>query len=132
NTLAPRGHYIFNAFRTTRSGTTGDGTGALTVGTVSEDITTQRPSSVAFFTGRVFYTGVASDTWSNKIYFSQILEGEREIGRCYQANDPTDETAFDIIASDGGVINILDAAQIIDLRVIGASLYVFASNGVWS
>lgn len=133
NSTAPKGHYILNAFYMQRNGLTGDGSGAYTTSGVP--ITTSgssRPSCIAFFMGRVFYSGVDAEGYRSSIYFSQVIERDEQIGYCYQANDPTSEHAFDLLASDGGVIKILDIGRIVDIRTFGQTLFVFAENGVWA
>lgn len=125
NTPAPKGHYISNAFsinRDTLSGLTG---------TTATTLTDNRPGTCAFFTGRVFYSGVNASGYNTKIYFSQIVERTEQYGFCYQDEDPTSEDFADLLPSDGGVINILDAGSIIKLVSTALGLIVFASNGIW-
>lgn len=125
NTPAPKGHYILNALQTNRSGLFGI--------SVPEDSSSgYRASVVAFFAGRAFYGGVNAPGFSSTIYFSQIIERDDQFPKCYQENDPTSKETSDLLDNDGGTIKIQDINTILDLRVIGQSLYVFASNGVWS
>jgi hypothetical protein len=124
--LAPKGHFIlgvFSADRAVASGITG-----LTVVTTG----TARPSTCSFFAGRVFYGGIQSQGYNARIYFSQILSNISQAGKCYQVNDPTSEEAFDLLPSDGGFIDILEAGQILKLVPYLNSLIVIATNGVWS
>lgn len=125
NTPAPNGHYTYNAFSVDRDAVLGT-TGLPSV------TTNNRPSLVAFFSGRVWYAGVQETGYATKIYFSKIIEGVTDFGLCYQQNDPTSETAFDLLPSDGGVINIPDVAKVMRLVPIGSSILVFATNGVWA
>lgn len=92
----------------------------------------QRPSTCEFYASRVFYAGVQAQGFSNKIYFSQIIEGDDQFGKCYQTNDPTSEYQFDLLPTDGGVVNILDCGTIVKLISVQSALLVFATNGVWS
>lgn len=132
NTPAPTGHYIFSAWQTARSTVTDDH-GLAFGGTVPESSSAgARPSVVSFYYGRVFYAGVKADKFASNIYFTRIIEKEDHYGQCYQQNDPTSEKAFDLLPSDGGVIKIPDIVNIIDMRVFGPSIFVFATNGVWS
>ena len=133
NSAAPKGHYILDAFYMQRNGLTGSGIGAYT--TQGIPITTSwtaRPSCIAFFMGRVFYSGVDAEGYRSSVYFSQVIERDEQIGMCYQSNDPTSEHAFDLLANDGGVIKILDIGRIVDLKTFGKTLFVFAENGVWA
>lgn len=128
NTPAPKGHYIFNAFQTARNGVMG-----FPFGTVPETHSSgNRPSAIAFWFGRVFYAGVRKDKFSSNIYFSQIVERDEQYGACYQQQDPTAEELHDLLPTDGGVIRIQDIVNVVDMRVIGSSLYIFATNGVWA
>lgn len=125
NTPSPKGHYVITAMSTNRTGLSGV--------TVPENSSGgYRPSVVSFFTSRAFYAGIGSSGYSSTIYFSQIIERDDQLGKCYQLNDPTSKEYFDLIASDGGTIKIQDINTILDMKVIGQSLYVFASNGVWA
>ncbi len=131
---APKGRYIIPAFsqdRTTISGVSG-----LTV--VSS---TARPTNGCWFQGRIWYTGVNASqqatgtapftTWTENIYFSQIVEKVDDFGRCYQQNDPTSEILFDLLPTDGGVITIQGTGPIYKLFPIQNGLLVFAANGIW-
>lgn len=133
NSMAPRGHYILDAFNMKRSGLKGDGRDAYTTSGVPSTTSGQsRPSCIAFFMGRIFYSGVDAEGYRSSIYFSQVIERDEQIGYCHQSNDPTSEHAFDLLANDGGVIKILDIGKIVDIRTFGSTLFVFAENGVWS
>lgn len=125
NTFASNGHYILDAFfqdRETASGISG-------IETTTSDF--ERPATIAFFTGRVWYAGISASTYGSKIYYSQIIESDDQLGRCYQNNDPTSEENSDLLASDGGVISIPGIGQVIKLYPVGSSLFVFGTNGVW-
>lgn len=126
NTLAPKGHYLFNAFkidRSTESGVTG-----LEVETTEG----QRPRAVAFYAGRVFYAGTRASKWSSRVYFSQVLERpDTQVGSCHQNQDPTSEDVPDLLPTDGGVIVIPELGDVIRMYSFGNSLFIFARNGVW-
>ncbi len=125
NTPAPKGHYILEAFNQDRTAASEiTGLNIITSGR-------ERPSVVAFFAGRVFYGGVHSNKFGANIYFSQIIENVNQAGRCYQSADPTDEDVPDLLPSDGGVIVIPEAAEVVRLFPKGDSLFVFAVNGIW-
>ena len=124
NTLAPRGHFIldpFNKDRDTISGLSG----------VANVTTTTRPQAVAFYAGRSWFGGPPEESISGHIFFSQIIESESNISRCYQEADPTSEEISDLVATDGGVIIIPEAGNILSFKVTGESLLVFADNGLW-
>lgn len=125
NTLAPKGHYIFDAFAVDRSSVSG-------ISSLSTETTAGlRPKQVAFYAGRVFYAGTQTGKWNSRIYFSQILERDDQVGLCYQQQDPTSEDAPDLLPSDGGIIFIPEMGEVIRLYPYGGSLYVFCLNGIW-
>jgi hypothetical protein len=92
---------------------------------------TVRPKACAFFAGRAWYAGVPSGEKLGWVLFSQVLDDIANIDRCYQQNDPTSEVFSDLQDSDGGVIQIPDAGEIVALVPLSKSLFVFGSNGVW-
>lgn len=125
NSAAPNGHYILDAFDQDRI--TASGIGGIDPTTAGA----ARPSCVAFYSGRVWYGGVASSSYGDKIYFSQIIESDDQIGKCYQALDPTSEDDSDLLPSDGGVIVIPDLGILKKIVTIGPSLMLFSTNGLW-
>jgi hypothetical protein len=136
STPAPRGYFILNAFNQNQ-------TGASNITGLTNLSTGSRPSTGAWFQGRVFYTGVNGSqaasgdqnfyTWSENIYFSQIIQANATttFGYCYQTNDPTDENLFDLLPTDGGVITIQGCGNIFKLFPIQNGMLVFAQNGIW-
>lgn len=133
-TAAPKGTYLFNPFIQDRSAASG-------IGGLTPLITSKRPSTGAFYQGRVFYAGVNSSqaaggdepyyTWTENIYFSQIIENTASFSKCYQTNDPTTQTLFEILPSDGGVIQIQGCGAIYKLFPLRFGILVFAANGIW-
>lgn len=117
-TLTANGHFILDFFNKVRSGLT-------------TETETSRFKSVASFSGRVFYAGLTSAKNAGTILFSRLVEDEADLGKCYQQNDPTAEYLSDLVATDGGFINIPDAVNIQLLYPFRSSLFVFAENGVW-
>lgn len=130
---APRGHFILSAFNQQK--------GSIGGVNVTSIVTSKRPSTGTWFQGRVWYTGVddlqtpTGDapfyTWTENIYFSQIVTGVADFGSCFQTNDPTSENLFDLLPTDGGVITIQGSGKIYKLFPIQNGMLVFAANGVW-
>ena len=130
-----RGSYIIDAFtrgtdRTTTSGITG----------LNLDQETNNITTVASYAQRLFYSGInsivsggdaRSPNYSGYIFFTQVIQSNDQLGKCYQVNDPTDPSINDLVASDGGSIQIPEATQIIKVLSSQSSLLVFAENGVW-
>lgn len=124
NSPAPKGHFVLNLFDQDRQTPTGLSISNQTTGY-------QRASTIAFFAGRLFYSGINYVGYNSKIFFSQIIERDEQFGKAYQANDPTAETLFDLLPTDGGVIVIQEAGTIIKMISVPGGLVVFASNGIW-
>jgi len=130
---AAQGHFILNAFNQNQSGISG-----LSVSNIS---TSLRASTGTWFQGRAWFTGVNAAqattgdqpyyTWTENIYFSQIATDPSLFGLCYQTNDPTDETLFELLPTDGGVITIQGSGNIYKLFPFQNGLLVFAANGIW-
>lgn len=120
STLAPLGTFILEAFRKDRSGVSG-------VSGLSVEVENSRPTAVAFSAGRVFYG------FKNKIMFSQLIEDDLTVAEnCFQEADPTAEKINDLIATDGGVIPILESSTIFTIKAFQNALFVFSSAGVWA
>lgn len=133
-TPAPSGHFIVDAFNQNRSGSSG-------IPGLTSITTVVRPRTGAWFAGRIWYAGADNSqlatgdapfyTWTENIYFSQIITNINQAGSCYQTNDPTDENLSDLLPSDGGVITIQGSGAIYKLFPIQNGMLVFAANGIW-
>ncbi len=137
---APKGFYILDAFNQDRSAVSG-------VAGINPVVTSKRPKTGTWFQGRVWYTGIDDSisqqdvitppsnsifySWSESIYFSQIITNTSQLGKCYQTNDPTSEDLFDLLPTDGGVIQIQGCGSIYKLFPIQTGVLVFAANGIW-
>ena len=86
-----------------------------------------RPTCCEFTSGRVFYGS------GNTIYYSQVLENVSmtKVDQCYQVNDPTSEHISDLLATDGGTVQIDNATDIIQIKKFGGGVLIYATNGVW-
>ena len=131
---APQGHYVLNAWNQDRAGITG-------INTLTGVSTMMRPTTGAWYAGRVWYTGLNASqaatgdanyyTWSENVYFSQVVTGPNDFGVCYQTNDPTAEDLNALLPTDGGVLQVVGAGTIFRLFPIANGLLVFAANGIW-
>ena len=135
NTPAPKGRYIIDAFTRGASRVTESSVSGLTT-----DVEAGRCSTAATYAGRIFYSGVDSSvssgdsnspSYSGTIFFSRIIDALDKLGQCYQEADPTSEHIADLIATDGGTIDIPEATSIYKLIPNQTSLVVIAKNGVW-
>src|SRR5258706_1539070 len=131
---APRGHFILQAFKQLRSFVS-------SISGITDITTTVRPRTGCWFQGRVWYTGVDASqpatgtansySWTEQLYFSQIITDPSQFGNCYQTNDPTSQTLFNLLPTDGGTIQIQGCGSIYKLFPLQNALLVFAANGVW-
>ncbi len=145
NSLAPKGKFVINFFDR--------GTGAAGVDTANnretlsgvsnldDDIESGMFSQVAATFGRVFWAGsesVITDGDSKSpnsgtlILFSQIVEREEQIGRCYTEADLTSEVINNQVDSDGGFMQIPEMGKVIKMVALNNQLIIFATNGVWT
>lgn len=115
---APQGHFVVDAFYTDRSAFSG-------VSGLPVESIPNRPPTVSFFSGRVWYA------CNSTVYFSQVLDNKAKAGFCYQEADPTAEDISDLIASDGGVLPIPEMAKAVKLVPMGEGILVFGTNGIW-
>jgi len=133
-TASPKGSFVLNPFNQDRSN-------KATINGLTTVSTTQRPLTGTFYQGRVFYAGVNASfpatgdepfyTWTENIYFSQIITDVRSFSKCFQENDPTSQTLFSILPSDGGQIVIPGCGAIYKLFALRFGVLVFAANGIW-
>jgi len=135
NYQVARGSYIIDAFTRGTDRTSVSGISSLPLDQETNSITT-----VASYAQRLFYSGInsivsggdsRSPNYSGYIFFTQVIQSQDQLGKCHQVNDPTDPSINDLVASDGGSIQIPDATQIIKVVSSQSSLLVFAENGVW-
>lgn len=123
NTPAAKGHFIINAFDRNRQSVSGiDG-----IYDESRDKETWRPISVVFHAGRIWYL-----MQTGEVYFSQTLTELKNAAKCYQEADPTAEDINDLVATDGGKIDIAGIAKGLTMIPVRAELAVLADNGVWT
>lgn len=97
-------------------------------------------SQVASYAGRVFFS-IADDIiqdrdnrsprLSNLVFFSQVVDKDENIYKCYQESDPTSEYDYDVLDTDGGFVSLPEAGKIVKLAPLGNSLFVITTNGVW-
>jgi hypothetical protein len=93
--------------------------------------TTNRPTCITSFAGRVFYAGINDLGLNSSIFFTRIVEKPVQYQECYQTNDPTSADFFDLLPDDGGVIKIPEIGKVIRLFPYQSSLLILATNGVW-
>lgn len=131
---APKGTIIFNdiwnrgAQRVAKTDATG----------LPADIAAGYITALASYAGRLFYAfkqtsitngDINSPNLSTVIAFSQV--GTENAAKCYTKNNPSAETFNDLLDTDGGFIVLPSVGEVYNLVVLGDSLIVVASNGVW-
>jgi len=134
--LAAKGSFIIDAFN---RGNSRMSLSDVTTG-LPTDQETGNISTVASYAGRIFYSGVISQTtsgdsrspnYSGYVFFSQVITETSKLGFCYQEADPTNSDISDLVDSDGGTIQIPECSRIVKIIPSRTSLLVFAENGVW-
>jgi len=130
-----KGRIIIDAFnRGSSRETNTDVTGLNT------DQETGSLTTIAAYAQRLFYSGIVSNVtdpdakspnYSGYIFFTQVVTSDDQLGKCHQETDPTDSALNDVVASDGGTVQIPDCSKIIKIVPSQASLLIFAENGVW-
>lgn len=133
STPAPQGYFRLSPWNTNRAAIAlAQGGITVSLGSVDETSGTARPSVTEFHAGRVWYAGVAAQGYNSRIYVSKIIQQPSDFGYCAAEDDPTCETLFDSLATDGVIIAIPQAGTIYRLVSLGATLLVFGANGVWA
>lgn len=130
-----RGSYIIDAFDrgSARSKVSG-------VADLKTDREEGKLTTITSYAQRLFYSGVKSNitnpqgrspNYNNYIFFTKTVKEPTDMIKCYQEADPTDPGINDLVASDGGTIQIPEITRIV--RIVGgqSSLLVFAENGIW-
>lgn len=130
NSLSGNGHFILNFFRQNRDFAVLN-TGANETSYLPDVNLNASWRCCEAFSGRVFYAGLDTADYTGTILFSKVVESKGDLGECFQQNDPTSEYFSDLLATDGGQINIPEANKIQRLYAYQNSLFVFAENGVW-
>jgi len=97
----------------------------------------RRPATGAYFAGRLWQGG----DQHTRIYYSQQVDVGTSAGLdrgickeslCYAAADPTDGFENQLIATDGGYINLNDSGTHYGLVPLRGSLYILTDNGIWA
>ena len=83
----------------------------------------------AMASGKMWLAGVNDEL--NKIYFSQTIIADEHHTRMYQYADPYNLHDSETVDTDGGVLLISDAEEIIKIESFSGGILVFATNGVW-
>jgi hypothetical protein len=147
--ISPRGHFIIDALQRGTSrlaqvaaleATYASTIGTLAVTTLIDDETSDGPTVVGNYSGRVWYGGFSTDItdgdglsprMGSYILFSQIVDSPNRLHLCFQEADPTSNIDPDVVETDGGFIKVSGARNIKALVPLGAALFVLAENGVW-
>ena len=113
-------------------------TGQYSIGGIIEadfegfEPSTTRFTSVASFAGRIFYGGCPDPRLTDRVYFSKVIETDKDFGKCLQEADPTSEYISDLLPSDGGYITIPNLGTLRGMVPYGRALLLFSSEGVWA
>jgi len=87
----------------------------------------------------VWYAGAVSnittpDDRSPKINqlvaFTQVINNEEDLVKCYQRNDPTDTELSDLLPTDGGTLELTGVGSITKMIPLDTGLVVIAANSI--
>lgn len=133
-----RGSFIIDAFNRGQSRI--DVVADAKIQDLPTDKENGRLTTVAAYAQRLFYSGVKSNitepdsrspNYNNYIFFTRVVKSSEDFEKCYQEADPTDPGINDLVASDGGTIQIPEISRIVKIVAAQSSLLVFCQNGVW-
>lgn len=113
---APKGRLFLRVFENNRSSY---------VAAVPDEPDTVRLSDICFHGGRVFYLR------PHELLYSQVLQDLSYASKCYQEGDPTSEDSFDLVDTDGGVIQVGSLGTGVALFEASNGVILFGNNGVW-
>jgi hypothetical protein len=134
----PRGSFIIDAF--SRGQSRLEVVDDSKIQNLPTDKENGRFTTVTAYAQRLFYSGVKSDitdpdvrspNYNNYIFFTRVVRSQEDFEKCYQEADPTDPGINDLVASDGGTIQIPEVSRIVKIVAAQSSLLVFCQNGVW-
>ncbi|MCK5017564.1 MAG: hypothetical protein KAS32_10895, partial [Candidatus Peribacteraceae bacterium] len=136
---APKGFYVLDTDDMSRE-FVDPINGGTTV--VSSTTTTYGFKAVSFFEGRAAYLGSKDPHLKGKVFITQLLArtdtGDNSLvdnyglKKCHTVNDVTAEQLNDTLPTDGLVVDIPGAGDLLWSATIGRSLIIFASRGVWA
>ena len=123
STRAPNGHFSYDPYNVVRS--------SIIAG-VQDTVTTARPSTVAFYAGRMWSAGIASSGLSGTVLFTKVLQNVAlDVQVTRQLADPTSEIISDLQPDDGGSISLPEAGSIYRIIPVANGIAIIAQNGVW-
>lgn len=115
----------YTRFNTAVSATASDNPGDIIDGLPSSDTLKGAITDVENFGGRIFYL------CGNTVLFSQTLSTDnKNYDKCYQDADPTSEEVSDVIATDGGMIQMLSLGRGKALKSFYRGVLVFGDKEV--
>ncbi|AUS01801.1 head-closure protein [Vibrio phage 1.293.O._10N.261.52.E1] len=82
-------------------------------------------SAIAYRDSRIFYA------MGSTLLYSKIEQSKIDRVKCYQENDPTDFEFPDVLASDGGTLQIKGSGSIRAISPFRQGLLVASSEGCW-
>jgi len=132
NTPAPRGRDIYEV--QTMPGI-GDASARL-------DFNSNSVDAVCFHSGRAFFAVSTYKTSSpnlnaevgqasERIYYSKLVSDVKDMSVCHQEADPTSEHVSDLVATDGGYIQLKGSGLVYDMVSCAGGVVVTSSEGAW-
>ncbi len=135
NTLIANGHFILDLYNKQRANAYNNdplnNEASISTTQIPDEAEANRFSTVVSYAGRAWLSGINSSSNGSKVFFTKVITSIEDFDKFYSVNDPTSEDLSDLLANDGGVIDLPQASRITALFEWGNSLLVFAENGVW-
>lgn len=89
------------------------------------------PTAIEFHGGRLFYAGIEDPTWSDYIFFSQVVSNPLNYKRCHTDADPTSRNFNQPVPTDGGYLIVPHLGKVRKMLSMNNSLLIFTDQGVW-
>lgn len=95
---------------------------------IAADVSITYPTAIAFFQGRLWLGGDPQEP--NRVYFSQVIIENEDIEKFHTENDPFDPTDPNVVADDGGTIDLRGAGAVVQLVEAGGTLWAGTTTSV--
>lgn len=89
------------------------------------------PKAIEFHAGRLWFAGMSNTEFADYLFYSQVVQTERNYNRCHTEADPTGWNFNAPVISDGGFLIVPNIGNVKKLLSLQDSLLVFSDQGVW-
>lgn len=92
---------------------------------------TTAPRAIEFHAGRLWFAGMPDTEFADYIFYSQVVQKERNYNRCHTEADPTGWNFNSPVITDGGFLIVPNIGNVKKLLSLQDSLLVFSDQGIW-